>query len=588
MSEEKVDRRGFLKTLGAGIGGLVVGLAGGYAAGAAAAKPAPPTTVTKTETVGGATVTKTVTAGAGATVTETATETVTKTVSVGATGTVPALPKIPLLPPGVRNPYLYDKIKGAKVSMMVDSFAGRIIEWYADLLKEEVGVEIGTTKLVDIPMVKDEAMGLLDANSTDYPLILVNPNYLPDFVLTGKVEPLDKYLNMMYGFEEDYLTQVIPIYKFYMTYQGTYYAIPFDGDVHLWNYLWPFYEKEEFRTAYREWHPEGKPLVAPPETWDEWLMQCKFFKEKVLPDDKTIPGAEVLWPTMIWASPDWAWGFYFNFAASYGVNYWDKDMTTPLYPQDRAIAALEMLQKFVEYMPEGVDSFGATETVEYWCGGKVISQIWWIDINEWGQVDPVKGYLRNGLMPGYPDPKLGKVVHKAMTPYNRYWIVPNYLDDKTKLAAFYVAYHVSHQHYSIWSCADMDCGMDPYMWIHMSPTGAECYMKGNPYKKPSDEWPHKGSLFPSYEDALLHLEGGKKNLEHAFPLPCIPGCSEYGDALGREVQLVIGGKDPKQAISDAAAAWEDTRDKYIGILGKDTYLGIWHDFLSRMTEMGLL
>jgi len=585
-SEEKVDRRTALKAIGAGIAGVVVGLAGGYAWGSTAA-PAKTTTVTSTVTAPGAVTATTTVTAPGKTVTTTVTApgtTVTKTITP--TIAVPKLAKIPLLPPGVRNPWLYEKCAGAKVKMMVDSFAGRIIEWYADLLKEEIGVEIGTTKLVDIPMVRDEAMSLLDAKSKEYPLILVNPNYLPDFVLTGKVECLDPYFDMFYGVE-DYFRELIPIYRFYMTYEGKYYAIPFDGDLHLWNYLEPFYTKEEFRTAYKEWHPKRMPLRAPPETWEEWLDQCKFFAEKVLPDDKTIPGAEVLWPTMIWAKPDWSWGFYMNFAASYGVNYWDKDMKIPLYPQDKAIEALEMLQKFVPYMPEGVDTFGSAETVEYWCGGKVISQIWWIDINEWGQVEPVKGLIRNGLMPGHYDPKIGEVRHRAMTPYNRYWIIPNYLDDKTKLAAFYVAYHVSHWHYSLWSVADMDCGMDPYMWIHLSPTGAECYMKANPYKKPSKEWPHKGSLFPSYKDALLHLEGGRVNLKVAFPMPCIPGMPEYADALGREVQLVIGGKDPKQAISDAAAAWEDVRDKYMGILGKEKYLGIWKDFYNRMVEMGL-
>lgn len=547
MCAEKVSRRSMLKMIGAGIAGLAVGLGGGYFLGSAMVEK--------------------------------------RLEEVAPTVAAPELEKIPLLPPGVRNPWLYDRLKGAEVKMMVDAWAGRIIEWYADLLRNEVGVEIGPSKLVDLPVVREEAASLLDANSRDYPLIMINPNYLPDFVLTGKVEVLDPYYNMFYGVE-DYFREMAPIYDFYTTYQGKRYLVLFDGDVHLWNYLWPFYEKEEFKSAYKEWHPDRKPLVAPPETWDDWLMQCKFFAEKVLPDDRTIPGAEVLWPALFWATPDWSWAFWFNIAASYGVNYWDRDMVTPFYPQDRAVAALEMLQKFVPYFPEGAESIGSAETVEYWTGGKVISQIWWIDINEWAQEPPVKGYLRNGLMPGYADPKLGKVVHKAMTPYNRCWLIPNYIDEKTKLAAFYVAYHVSHWHYSIWSCADQDCGMDPYMWIHMSPAGAKCYMESNPYKKPSPEWPHTGSLFPSYEDVLLHLEGGRRNLENAFPMPCIPGCTEYADTLGREVQQVIAGKDPRKALSDAAAAWEDIRDKYMGLLGKDTYLGIWKDFYNKMVEFG--
>jgi ABC-type glycerol-3-phosphate transport system substrate-binding protein len=561
-----VNRRTVLGAIGGLIGGLAVGSAIGWFA-----KPpeiAPGVTVTKTETV-------------VSTVRETV---VTGTPVVTA---VPTLPKIPLLPPGVRNPWLYDELKGVVIKSVHDAFAGRILEWYADLLKQEVGVEIGVTKLVDIPLLKDEGFSLLEAKSTDYPLIQITPSFIADFVLTGKVEPLDKYYDAFYGSDE-YLQQVMPPYReFYMKYGGHFWTIPFDGDVHLWNYLYPFYEKEEFKSAYKEWHPDRKPLIVP-ETWDDYLMQCKFFKEKVLPDDKTIPGAEVLWPTMVWAVPPWGWAFYFDVAASYGVNYFDKDMTTALYPRDRAIEAMKKWVEFVEYMPEGVENFGSSETVEYWLAGKVVCQIWWIDINEWGQVPPVKGYLRNALMPGYPDPKKGKVVHRAMMPYNRTWIIPNYLDEKIKKAAFYVGYHVSHWHYSIWNCADYDCGMDPYMYIHMSPIGAEAYTKSNPYKKPSPEWPHTEPLFPDFDTAMKHLEGGLANLSVGFPQPTFPGTVEYQETLSREFQLALGGKDPKQAVEDAAAQWEDIRDKYFGLLGKERYLATWREFYDKMVRLGYI
>jgi ABC-type glycerol-3-phosphate transport system substrate-binding protein len=579
LAEKKVSRRALLGTVGGLIGGLAIGSAVGWLAKPVEKVPAATVTVTKTET-------KTVGTGMG-TVTETKTVRETVTVGTGVTG-VPTIPKIPLLPPGVRNPWLYDELKGVTIKSVHDAFAGRILEWYADLLKEEVGVEIGVTKLVDIPLLKDEGFSLLEAKSTEYPLIQICPSFIADFVLTGKVEPLDKYYDAFYGSEE-YFQQIMPPYReFYMKYAGHIWTIPFDGDVHLFNYLWPFYEKEEFKSAYKEWHPDRKPLTTP-ETWDDYIMQCKFFKEKVLPDDKTIPGAEVLWPTMVWATAPWGWAFYFNAAASCGVNYFDKDMTTALYPRDRAIEAMRIWVKLREYMPEGVENFGGAETVEYWLAGKVVCQVWFIDINEWGQVPPVKGYLRNALMPGYPDPKKGTVVHRAMMPYNRVWIIPNYLDEKTKKAAFYVGYHVSHWHYSIWNCADYDCGMDPYMYIHLSPIEAEAMTKSNPYKKPSPEWPHTEPLFPDFDTAMKHLLGGLYNLRVGFPQPTFPGTVEYQEILSREFQLALAGsKSPEQAVNDAAAAWEDVRDKYFGLLGKEQYLAIWKDFYNKMVALGYI
>jgi hypothetical protein len=563
-----VNRRTIVGT----IGGLIVGAAVGGLAGMMSrpSEAGITTTVTRTETRA-----------------TTVRETVTATVPGATAQGPPPLPKIPLLPPGVRNPWLYDELKGVTIKSVHDAFAGRILEWYADLLKEEVGVNIGVTKLVDIPLLKDEGFSLLDAKSTEYPLIQITPSFIADFVLTGKVEPLNKYYDAFYGSDE-YLQQVMAPYReFYMNYRGQYWTIPFDGDVHLWNYLYPFYENEKIRTMYKEWHPDRKALTIP-ETWDDYLMQCKFFKEKALPDDKTIPGAEVIWPTMVWATAPWSWAFYFDMAASYGVNYFNKEMTQALYPRERAIKAMEKWAELVEYMPEGVQNFGGPETVEYWLAGKVVSQIWWIDINEWGQVPPVKGYLRNALMPGYPDPQKGRVVHRAMMPYNRTWIIPNYLDEKTKKAAFYVGYHISHWHYSLWSCTDYDCGMDPYMYIHLTPIGAEKYTKSNPYKKPSKEWPNVNPLFPDSGTALKHLEGGLANLSVGFPQPTFPGTVEYQEALSREFQLALGGKDPKQAVEDAASQWENIRDKYFGLLGRQEYLSIWTDFYGKMERLGYI
>jgi ABC-type glycerol-3-phosphate transport system substrate-binding protein len=456
-------------------------------------------------------------------------------------------------------------------------------------LNREAGIEVKKAKVVDFAVGYDEVLNALETESKDYPLIQTIPSFLADFIIRGKVEPISKYLDMFYGSDE-FLAQILPTYReFYLSYQGKYWALPFDGDLHTWNYLTPFYESEKIRSAYKEWHPDRKPLEAPPETWEEWLMQCKFFKEKVLPDDKTIPGVEVLWPTMVWGAPPWSWAFYFDVAASYGVNYFDKDMNNPLSPRDKAIEAMTYWQRMAEYLPEGVENFGGSETVEYWVGGKVISQIWWIDINEYGQRGPVKGLLRNALMPGNPEPEKGRIVHRATMPVGRIWIIPSYFDDKTKLAAFYAAYHLSHWHYSLASLADSDAGLDPYMYIHYGDIGAEWYTKPNPYKTPSEEWPSKTSVFPVFEDAKRHLEGGLANMSVGFPQLLLPGVFEYQESLSREFQQVLAGtKTPSEAVNDAASQWEDIRDKYFGLIGRDTYLSSWKEFIDKMVKLGYL
>ncbi|MEM2041546.1 MAG: hypothetical protein QXI52_06550 [Nitrososphaerota archaeon] len=556
----KINRRALLGTIVGAIGGLAVGAAAGWLA-----KPDPsPTaqTVTKTET-------RTITTTMGA---ETA-----------------PLPKIPLLPPGERNPWLYDELKGTRLRMIEDTYNGRILEWYGDLLNREVGVQVEKSKVVDFALNYSEVLSALEVESKDFPLIQTIPNYLADWIIRDKLEPLDDYLDMFYGSDE-YLMQIFPAYReFYMKSMGKYYALPMDGDLHVWAYVAPFYENERIRSAYREWHPDRKPLIAPPETWEEWYMQCKFFATQVLPDDKTIPGVEVLWPAMVWGSPPWSWSMYFNTAASMGVNYFDKNMETPLYPQEKAVEAMNFWYNLSEFLPEGVESFSGSETVEYWVGGKAISQIWWIDINEYGQRGPLKGLLRNGLMPGHPSPEKGKIIHRALMPVGRIWVVPKYLDRKTKLAAFYAAYHLSHWHYSLASLADSDAGLDPFMYIHYSDVGAYYYTIPNKYKKPSPDWPSTESVWPKLDDAKRHLEGGLANMSVGFPQITLIGSFEYMESLSREVQLVLAGsKSPRDAVRDASASWIDIRDKYFREIGREVYLENWRYFYGKMVELGFI
>jgi len=116
--------------------------------------------------------------------------------------------------------------------------------------------------------------------------------------------------------------------------------------------------------------------------------------------------------------------------------------------------------------------------------------------------------VANALIPGYRDPKTGKVRHRAMMPYNRVWVIPKNLPEKVKEAAFYVALHVSHSDYSFYSTPDLLCGMDPYMYSHYTDENAWQYTKPNPLRGTAPDWPTNEPCFPAFEEARKHLYGG--------------------------------------------------------------------------------
>lgn len=490
-----------------------------------------------------------------------------------ATSLVMAEPKIKLLPPGVPNPDV--DFSGITIGAIHDAGAGRILEWYAPLLEKECGVKIRRTEMVDLPKLREKAIGDLIAGKPSWELVEISPKFIADFALTGLIEPLDDYFAKYDEKQvQAYWDDLLPIYKeFYMKWGGKTWTIPFDGDIHLFNYRISLFENPEYKAKFKEMY--GKEL-GPPETWDDFVLLGKFFKE-VLPKG--------MYPTMWWLLPPDGAAFYFDLAASYGVKYFSEDMEIPLWPQDRAIAALAKMVETVPYCPPGVSSFGFTETVDYWLAGKVAFQIWFIDINEWGQMGTpaVKGDVANSLIPGYRDPKLGKVVHRAMSPYNRVWLIPKNLPQKVKEAAFYVAYRLSHKDYSVYTATDLYCGMDPMMYSHYTDEAAVEYTKPNPLRGVAPDWPENELCFSTFEEARKHLDGGLANMEVAFPEICWPGATQYTESLSRWVQRAMSLElTPEEAIEKAAAEWAKIRDT----LGKDKQKKYYKEFVDACKRLG--
>ena len=73
------------------------------------------------------------------------------------------------------------------------------------------------------------------AGTGAYDMLNVVPAWIPDLAEAGVLEPLDEYVDK-YGYREE-LQDIAPVYRDnQMTYQGTIYGLPDDGDVFLMYY----------------------------------------------------------------------------------------------------------------------------------------------------------------------------------------------------------------------------------------------------------------------------------------------------------------------------------------------------------------
>jgi len=561
--QEKMDRRSALKIVGGTIAGLVVGGAIGYLAKPAA--PAVTSTVTSeiTKTITKAT-TKTVAKGAA---------TVTKTITTTVTGTAtPAVGGIKWqLPPGEKNPTV--DFSGVTLKSVFDAGIGHLIEWFKDELKSECGVTMADPEYNPMGQQYQKTMTDLLSGKPSWHLVQVVAMYLGDYVKTEKVQALDKYLSGFANIDAFWADIVPPFREYYCKWGGKTWALPFDGDIHVFNYRPSLFRDDKLKRKFKEKY--GRPLTLP-QTWDDALILAKFFQEET----------GLYGMGMVGQRP-FNYGWWLDFAAAYGVMYFDEEMEHAFIPRDRAIEASEMFYKFYEeeVVPPGTPTMDISETVTLWQSAKVAMFPWWVDLNEFTARTecPVRGDLGDTLMPGAPDPKWGTIIHRPLMHYGRIFIIPTDIPEECKKAAVYVMVRLASKYYSVYYVADPFCGSDPFLFSHYTEEAAMQYCKPNPYRGTAPDWPVNEGIFKDPELARKHVLTAKQNLENGFPQPCWPGSAKYIDSLSIHVQKLASGEEsPKEFVNNVAADWESIRDE----LGKSEQKEYWKSFVETSKKLG--
>ena len=108
------------------------------------------------------------------------------------------------------------RFEGTTLIPTADEFRP-LLEWYGDDLTEESGLAFGGDgALPSYTEIESLMPDLIAGGELPYDLMSYSSVYFGDFVATGQIEPLDRYLEQYQGVDE-YLASVMPAYREFYT-----------------------------------------------------------------------------------------------------------------------------------------------------------------------------------------------------------------------------------------------------------------------------------------------------------------------------------------------------------------------------------
>jgi multiple sugar transport system substrate-binding protein len=546
--EEKMDRRKYIKYVGAGAVVAAAAAAIGYGV-SELTKPPPPTPTTIVTTVPAPTTIVTTVAPPPTTVVTTVptVTTITTAPPVTTPGTVSEravfgarrLVETGAIPKGTRLKLLH--VAGSRAQLVPF-----IKEW-----EEKTGIGIDLVTVGVEGDIFTKLMAEATAKTGEYDIATVFSTWMGDLVEAGIAKPLDEYYAKYDPIGPPEVAPIEPLGSYTTMYKGKRYALFADADVYTLTYRKdllgnPTY-KEEFKSKY------GYDLKVP-DTWEETIDIAKFFYEKNLkaPDGERVYGAFFYAEPLFAGYTTW-WTI---FTSKGGILFSPKNMKSMVNTPE-GIEALDIMVRLMPYMhPEAVTGTWASMYQRY-SEGKAVLAMAWPSLIKWAQ-DPtsskIVGKSGAALPPGsYVTVKGEKKLIKAcVNPVNWVGIVSNY--SKYPEAGFlFLQYWTSPEiGYQVVAIPGI---MDAYRRNWFEPGSKE-----------------RAVMDLAYTSQFVDVF--KEAIAHSFPDLMLPGAYTFLDVLNKNINAVCAGvKKTKDALDETAAAWEEITDR----LGRDKLLAGWKE-----------
>jgi multiple sugar transport system substrate-binding protein len=455
--------------------------------------------------------------------------------------------------------------KGTKISVFVDGGINVFpFELFKDKIKEESGIELVLNPVAQADVytkLKNEFVSGTGA----FDLVVFFPMILPEFVNMGNLRPMDDLLKVRDPKLDDIIT---PFRKLYCTYDDKLYALPYDGDLHVYYYRKDLLENREEKANFKKKY--GRELKVP-ETWKEARDVAEFFTRK---KGEKLAG-EVLkndfYGNGMLLGRGWCHFEWMDHFTAYGGIYFDENLK-PMINTQAGLNALSELKEMAKFASPGILSWGYMENRGSFLSGNLATFMLWTDLYKFSynkEESIVAGKVGIAHIPGAMQD--GKLNYKATMPFGRVMAITS--TTKHPAEAFWVASYMSEKA-SIDFCFDPRTGEDPFRYSHVNSPDKLAKYLGNFSK----------SEVP-VSDCKNYLDAIKANLEKGYPDLSIPGSNEYMDILDLNIHKALSGEiGDKDALDEVAKEWNKISDS----LGMESQRKIWISQLKAWKELGYI
>lgn len=463
---------------------------------------------------------------------------------------------------GVANALGQKPFEGVTITVFTQPppFVAKSVQMFAPSWEKLTGAHV---KLITAPWAElhSKMYTALATGSHSFDIILFPSAWLADFASAGYLAPLNKLIANDPRLDWD---DILPVYRERIaTWGGKIYAIPLDGDNHIFYYRKDALENPKYQAKFKEKY--GYDLPVPPRTWEQVRDIAEFFNGWDWDHDGHVEYGVV----EARRKGDQAYWTFFSRAAGYcsvpgqpGGLFFDPETMKPLINDPGHLQALKDYIGIMKYGVPGMINMDSGEIRTVFCAGEAAMAIDWGDIGIMADTSPgsaIKGKVGYAILPGstkvwnYKTGKWMSYKEPNQAPYLAFGGWMGAIDAKSPnvKAAYSFLSYLGEPKNSYISVTTPETGFNPYRESHF---------------KNLDGWYKYGMVDPKDYLQAIHDTINSPNVQ---PDLRIPGAARYFEALDAQLALAVAGqKTPQQALDATAAAW----DQITNDLGRESQL----------------
>lgn len=454
---------------------------------------------------------------------------------------------------GVEIPDNPDEVvDGRTVNLAMDGGQNTLpARWAKDEIKSETGVGLGEITGFPFSGLYDKLMTEFTAQSDAFDMVGFYPQMLGTFAQNGHLTRLDDMMEID-GWEPNFDNVLKPFREILTQWDGSTYALPFDGDVLMLVYRRDLFEKHG---------------IEVPETWSEFNEVARYFTEET---DDVEHGVAT------YGKRGFSYGWFLTRFGGAGGIYFDEEMN-PQINTEAGRKALESWQETIKYAPDETSSYGYVGLRDAFTKGNVAMVIQWTDVPKKAAAsDVTKGKWGGAPVPGFEDGGAASAM-----PVSRVLGIPSYVSNEQKLAAYRFIQKLIDGEISKHYVSDPACGQDPFLSSHFD--NPAIYTEPNPLRdgKESEE-----IAFESQESAEQYTSAVEATLEQGYPEPYWPGAKQYINALDIQASKFVSGQvGIDEFLENVQSEWnsivdelgrESQREAYSNVVEAWKSAGLWN------------